>query len=186
MNCCLKIFLKNELFVVVLRIHSCGYPPRWKSDGLFVKMKFLFQVLLILATGELSAQTDRPKITAEYSNTTFVAAVADLERKYPLTFLFDSSWVDSLYILLKAEQIELDIFLDQLLQGTELHSYVTEDYRIILTQDHDNEPELKAFIKQKRLKLKTSKPESGSEITQVLSHYETLSSGESMQLGDLN
>ena len=33
-----------------------------------------------------------------------------------------------------------------------------------LLQNLDNEPELKTFIKQNRLKLKTSKPESGSEI----------------------
>ena len=78
-------------------------------------MKFWFLVLLVLATGELSAQIDRLQITAEYSNTTFVAAVADLESKYSLTFLFDSSWVDSLYVTLKTDQIELDIFLDRFL-----------------------------------------------------------------------
>lgn len=55
-----------------------------------------------------------------------------------------------------------------------------------LLQNLDNEPELKAFLKKSRIKLKISKQESEPEIVQVLSHYDTLVSGETEQLKDLN
>ncbi len=65
-----------------------------------------------------------------------IEVFSQLEENYPIRFFYDPAWVDSISVSLEAEGLNLEEFLDKLIDGTDLEYHLEKSGRIIFTKGH--------------------------------------------------
>ncbi len=94
-------------------------------------------LLIIVTTCPAWAQVDSLTITDEYSDIPFVDLATALEKKYPVRLFYDQDWVKNLRVSLKADKTPIRKVMKNLLDGTDLHFYITVANQVIITKDHE-------------------------------------------------
>lgn len=99
-------------------------------------MKKLFVLLLIFCVNFIYSQQGTEKITVNFNNTSKVEALKQIESKSNYKFYFVENWLDTIPVSGNYSNTSIRNILNEIFNNTVINYYISEDHKIILTQNN--------------------------------------------------
>ena len=92
-------------------------------------------ILICLVKICLSQERADVNITAHFEYSPLSKVISRLEAQYPITFYYQSSWIDSIYVNIHADQLPFEKFIEDLMEETQLNFHLQGNRVILLPHD---------------------------------------------------
>ncbi len=98
-------------------------------------MKSILLLLIFSGSLTVSAQVNKIIINTDYNSTDFIDFVHDIEKKHPVNFYFNKSWLDTVVVIQKSLPANLTRILDNTFQNTGF-DYLTDGMNVLITKNY--------------------------------------------------
>ena len=98
-------------------------------------MKLALQIILLLGSEIMFAQTANINIDADYDSIPFLKFADEIEAKHPVKFYFDKSLFDSVFIVQREQKTTLSAILDDSFRDLGLN-YLMDGPNILITRNY--------------------------------------------------
>ncbi len=107
-------------------------------------MKYFLKILIFLSLQLALSQENTQKVSLSFDNSNLAEVLQLLENKTDYRFFYLEKWLEGKVVSGDFSDAPLKLVLDEIFDQTLINYYITDDYRIILTQNtviHDRFPE---------------------------------------------
>lgn len=98
-------------------------------------MKKIVSIILLFFVQIVVGQTQQEKISINYINSTRIEIFEQIENKTEYQFFYSKDWIDDTLISGSYTDVSLELILDDLFNNTVINYFISEDKRIILSQN---------------------------------------------------